>query len=245
MLETAIIVPARLGSTRFQRKLLHEVLGKPVILWTAGRIRQVVPEYPLFFAVDDSLLYDCVTGAGFQAIMTDPAHLSGTDRIAEANRTVRAKTVINVQADEPLVTGEQIRTLHRLMQPGVDMATLAYPLTPEEAFHNPNRVKVVFDRNHRALYFSRAPIPYPRDGKNGGCAYGHMGLYAYTAAFLEKFSSLEPTPLEQTEKLEQLRALETGHTIAVGISSSSLVGVDVPEDARVFEELLRKGVAES
>ncbi len=241
MPDVAIIVPARLGSTRFPRKLLHPVQGKPIILWTAERIRQVAPEYPLFFAVDDSLLYDEISGAGFQAIMTDPAHPSGTDRIAEANLKLKATTVINVQADEPLVTGEQIRTLHRLMKPGVDMATLASPLSSDEAFHNPNRVKVVFDRNHRALYFSRAPIPYPRDGTAGHQAYAHLGLYAYTAAFLKTFSILEPTPLEQTEKLEQLRALETGHTIAVGITTESLIGVDVPGDARLFEELLLKG----
>ena len=140
---TAIIVPCRLESTRFPRKLLHRIRGKPLLLWVAERLAREAPEFPLYFAVDDELLRRCVAEAGFHALVTSVAHQSGTDRLAEANRLVRADQVINVQADEPLVTGSQIRALAAMLAGGAPMATLATPFRTAADFRNPNQVKVV------------------------------------------------------------------------------------------------------
>src|SRR4051812_7861995 len=140
---TAIIVPCRLESTRFPRKLLHKIKGRALLLWVAERIAREAPEFPLWFAVDDALLEDCLASAGFKTIRTSTAHQSGTDRLAEANRSIQAGRVINVQADEPLVTGGQIRALASLLEGGAPMATLATPFRRAVDFANPNQVKVV------------------------------------------------------------------------------------------------------
>lgn len=239
---TAIIVPARVASTRLPRKLLQPVHGRPLIVWTAERIRSQAPEYPLYFAVDGEALAEPLNRAGFETLLTSPDLPSGTDRVAAANRAIGARRVINVQADEPLVTGEQIRLLDSLLAEGVDMATLGVPLDDDESFHNPNQVKFVRARDGRALYFSRAPIPWIRDTdgrlEGGGhppdSVLGHLGLYAYTADFLEAFSRMEPGVLETLERLEMLRALENGFTIAAGITPTRLIGVDTPEDLARF-----------
>lgn len=243
---TAIIVPTRLTSTRFPRKLLHPVQTKPVILWTAERIQEVAPEFPLYFAVDDPELEACLEGAGFRTVMTRSGHPSGTDRLAEANATVGASAVINVQGDEPLVTGEQIRTLAAGLESGDAMSTLAVRFERPEDFANPNQVKVVCDRSGCALYFSRSPIPFARDQAGqvdavwlaNNPVYRHLGLYAYTADFLTAFSTLEPGTLENIEKLEQLRAMEHGYRIQVGITDEPTIGIDTPEDIAVFEAAL-------
>lgn len=243
----ALIVPCRLESTRFPRKLLHVIKGKPLVLWVAERITAEAPDLPLWFAVDHPMLADCIEGAGFRAILTDARHPSGTDRLAEANRTVRASYVINVQADEPLVSGGQIRALQRLIQGDAPMATLCTPFRKAEDFYNPNQVKVVrAPAANRALYFSRSPMPYARDlaGKvddawlaANGC-YKHLGLYAYHGEFLEKFVRMAPGKLEQIEKLEQLRVLENGYSIAIDLTEDPTIGVDTAEDAAKFEALL-------
>jgi 3-deoxy-manno-octulosonate cytidylyltransferase (CMP-KDO synthetase) len=248
MTVAAIIVPCRLESTRFPRKLLHKIKGRPLLAWVAERISGQAPEFPLYFAVDHELLQECVVQAGFKAIMTDPAHQSGTDRIAEANRTVGARHVINVQADEPLVSGGQIRALAGLLKEGVPMATLATAFRTAADFANPNQVKVVMRRDGRALYFSRALTPYPRERGaaiddawvQANPCFKHLGLYAYQADLLEKFAKLPPGRLEQIEKLEQLRVLENGYDIACGVTGDPTIGVDTPEDAVKFEEWLRK-----
>ena len=178
--------------------------------------------------------------------MTDTKHLSGTDRIAEANRTVRASFVLNVQADEPLVTAGQLHALARLIQGDCPMATLCTPFKRIVDFNNPNQVKVVMSSTGRALYFSRACLPYARDlgpaiddaWLAANPCYKHLGLYAYRADFLEKFVALPPGRLEQIEKLEQLRALENGCPIAVGLTDDPSIGVDTPEDAKKFEVYL-------
>lgn len=242
----AIIVPCRLESTRFPRKLLHPIRGKPLLLWVAERIKAQAPDYPLWFAVDDTLLADCVEQAGFRAILTSPRHPSGTDRIAEANRRVGASYVLNVQADEPLVTGGQIAALARLIQGDCPMATLCTPFRKAEDFANPNQVKVVKSAGGRALYFSRSPMPYARDAAGkvtdawlaANPCFKHLGLYAYRADFLEKFVALPPGRLEQIEKLEQLRALEAGHPIAIDVTDDPTIGVDTPEDAAKFGQWL-------
>jgi 3-deoxy-manno-octulosonate cytidylyltransferase (CMP-KDO synthetase) len=246
MTKTAIIVPCRLESTRFPRKLLHNIKGRPLLLWVAERISREAPEFPLWFAVDDPLLRDCVAGAGFQAIMTDPAHQSGTDRIAEANRTVGAGHVINVQADEPLVTGGQIRALSGLLAGGAPMATLVTPFRRVVDFYNTNQVKVVMRRDGRALYFSRSRMPYSRDlgltiddaWVQANPCYKHLGLYAYQSDLLEKFAKLPPGRYEVIEKLEQLRVLENGYDIACAVTEDPTIGVDTPDDAKKFEQWL-------
>ena len=239
----AIIVPCRLESTRFPRKLLHLIKGKPLVVWVAERITAEAPDFPLWFAVDDPLLAECVERAGFRAIMTDAKHQSGSDRIAEANRTVRASYVLNVQADEPLVTAGQLQMLARLIQGECPMATLCTPFKRIVDFYNSNQVKVVKTNTGRALYFSRSRMPYSRDlgltiddsWVEANPCYKHLGLYAYRADFLEKFVALPPGQLEQIEKLEQLRALENGFSIAIDVTNDPTIGVDTPEDARKFE----------
>lgn len=242
----SIIVPARLASTRFPRKLLYEVRGKPIIIWTAERIREVAPEFPLYFAVDDDALERCLDAAGFAVVRTRTDHPSGTDRLAEANSIVGAAAVINVQGDEPLVTGEQIRALAQGLEGEAAMSTLAIRFDRPEDFANPNQVKVVRDRDGYALYFSRSPIPHARDLRgevdgqwleNHQC-YRHLGLYAYKAGFLSAFSSLESGFLENIEKLEQLRAMEHGYRIHVGITDQPTIGIDSPEDVAEFEACL-------
>ena len=241
-----IIVPCRLESTRFPRKLLHAIKGKPLVLWVAERIVSEAPDFPLWFVVDHELLAECIEGAGFRAIMTSANHPSGTDRIAEANRTVRASYVLNVQADEPLVSAGQLSALARLIQGECPLATLCSPFRSAADFQNPNQVKVVMSQNGRALYFSRSSIPYGRDlaGKGDDAwvasnpCHKHLGLYAYKADFLEKFVAMPPGKLEQIEKLEQLRVLENGYPIAIGVTEDPTIGVDTPEDARKFAEHL-------
>ncbi len=220
-----------------------------MVAWVADRIAGVAPDLDLWFAVDDPLLEACLAPGGYRTIMTRVDHASGTDRIAEANRSVGADLVINVQADEPLVSGEQIRLLGRLISGAADMATLATRFTSAADFRNPNQVKVVCDRDGMARYFSRSPIPFPRD--LGGApddrwiaahpCYRHLGLYAYKAALLEEFARLPVGALEEIEKLEQLRVIENGRGIAVGFTTDPTIGVDTPEDAAKFEEhLLRE-----
>jgi 3-deoxy-manno-octulosonate cytidylyltransferase (CMP-KDO synthetase) len=242
----AIIVPCRLESKRFPRKLLHKIKGKPLLCWVAERIARVAPNLDLWFAVDDPLLAGCLKPGNYRTVMTRVDHASGTDRIAEANRTVGADHVINVQADEPLVSGEQIRMLSKLIAGAADMATLATRFTRAADFRNPNQVKVVCDRNDRARYFSRSPIPYPRDlaGEPDDAwvasnpCFKHLGLYAYKAALLRDFAGLPVGKLEEIERLEQLRVIENGREIAVGFTADPTIGVDTLEDARKFEEHL-------
>ena len=242
MPKTAIIVPCRLESTRFPRKLLHMIKGRPLVLWVADRISREAPEYSLHFAVDHELLRECVTGAGYQAIMTSALHESGTDRIAEANRTVRAEHVINVQADEPLVTGRQLRALAGLLENGATMGTLVTPFKRVVDFYNPNQVKVVMRGDGRALYFSRSRMPFSREfgltiddaWVQANPCYKHLGLYAYRAELLEKFAKLPAGRYEQIEKLEQLRVLENGYDIACAVTEEPSIGVDTAEDAEKF-----------
>jgi 3-deoxy-manno-octulosonate cytidylyltransferase (CMP-KDO synthetase) len=225
---------------------LHKIKGKALLLWVADRIAAVAPEYPLYFAVDHEVLRSCLAEAGFRAIMTRSDHPSGTDRIAEANGEVGADYVINVQADEPLVSAGQIALLGRLIEGSAPMATLATPFRTAVDFLNPNQVKVVRDLEGRALYFSRAPLPYPRDAKGqvddawvlAHPCLRHLGLYAYKSDLLRRFARLPPGRLEALERLEQLRALENGYQIAVGLADEPTIGVDTLEDAEAFERML-------
>jgi 3-deoxy-manno-octulosonate cytidylyltransferase (CMP-KDO synthetase) len=249
MPRVAIIVPCRLESKRFPRKLLYKIKGKELLLWVAERITSVAPEFDLWFAVDDPLLAACLAPGGYQTVMTRVDQASGTDRIAEANLRVGADLVINVQADEPMVSAGQIRLLAELVAGPADMATLATPFRRAADFRNPNQVKVVCDLGGRARYFSRSPIPHPRDREGGpddawvaaNPCFKHLGLYAYKARLLEEFARLPVGKLEMIERLEQLRVIENGREIAVGFTDDPSVGVDTPEDAEKFEGLVSGG----
>lgn len=246
MAKIAIIVPCRLESTRFPRKLLHEIKGRPLVLWVAERIAQQAPKIPLWFAVDDELLRAPLVAKGFQTILTNPAHQSGTDRIAEANSKIGADYIVNVQADEPLVSSSQIAALADLINGPVPMATLATRFTRIVDFYNPNQVKVVMREDGRAMYFSRSRLPFSRDlgltiddaWLAANPCYKHLGLYAYHAELLRKISQLPLGRLEQIEKLEQLRVLENGYDIRVGVTEDPTIGVDTPDDAKKFEQWL-------
>ena len=245
----AIIAPARLASTRFPEKLLHVIKGKPLILWVAERLRVQVPEIPLYFAVDSDRLAGVLDNEGFHTVMTREDHASGTDRLAEANEKIGADVIINVQADEPMVSANQVRKLTEMIESGASMATLATGFEKRDDFLDPNQVKVVIDKDGKALYFSRSPIPHNRDGFDSfgdawvaqNSIYRHLGIYAYRAEFLNTFCSLPPSRLESIEKLEQLRALENGYSIQVGITNESSIGIDTPADAERFEALLSQG----
>ncbi len=245
--DLAIIVPARLASTRFPRKLLHPVRGLPLILHTARRVRSVAPELPLFFAVAEQELADVLECAGFRCVITDPDLPSGTDRLAEANASIGAKNVINVQADEPLVAASHIAALAaRISQGGFDMATLGTPFLSVEDFRDSNRVKVVRAKDGMALYFSRSPIPFSRDSRGAVDAAWlaaqpvllHLGMYAYTAQFLAAFPKLSQGTLESIERLEQLRAMEHGYRIAVDCTLETTLGIDSPADVPLLEARL-------
>ena len=245
MTDVAIIVPCRLESTRFPRKLLHPVRGKPLVRWVAERIATQMSELPLYFAVDDPLLAAALEPHGFKTIATSVRHQSGTDRLAEANRIVGAKYVLNVQADEPLVSRAQLQSLADLIRGEAPLATLATRFRRAEDFDNPNQVKVVVSEAGRALYFSRATIPWDRDRfaqsreTIGDSLLRHIGIYGYRAGFIRRYVSWAPSPLEQIEMLEQLRVLWYGEKIHVAVAAEVPgTGVDTPEDLeRVRAEL--------
>ena len=250
---TAIVVPARLASTRFPQKLLHPVAGKPLVLWTADQLRQEVPELPLYFAVDSPVLQQLLQEHGYRAILTPPLLRNGTERIAYVLDAIPQSQILNIQADEPLVTRRHILALCNALEgSGAPMATVGAPLENMSHWHNPHRVKVVRSRQGLALYFSRSPIPYVRDlpleiafQNHPNTFLLHLGLYAYQKTFLATYSELPEGPLEQLECLEQLRALENGFPIAVGLCDQPTQGIDHPDDLPAVETLLHNASMKS
>ena len=249
-MRTIGIIPARLQSSRLARKLLLAATGKPLLqyAWEAACRAKELSE--VIIATDSEEIATVSRGFGARVEMTGE-HPSGTDRIAEVVRRAcpDAELIVNVQGDEPDLNPENINKLVRLIagQPGVEMATLATPFMTAADFVNPNQVKVVLAPGaQQALYFSRSPIPYARDlgGRvddawvRANPCFRHLGLYAYKAALLQKFASLPLGRLEQIEKLEQLRVLENGYTIACGLTEDPTIGVDTPDDADKFERWL-------
>ena len=193
-------------------------------------------------ATDDERIRLAVGQAGYRALMTRADHRSGTDRIAEAAMTLGLgadEIVVNVQGDEPLIEPGLIKDVAAALERDRDasMSTAAHPIHDQASLANPNVVKVVLDATGRALYFSRSQIPYPREA--GGTWYRHMGIYAYRAGFLNIFSSMKPSPLEQTEALEQLRVLWHGYRIAVAVSNAAVPpGVDTPQDLEAVRRMM-------
>ncbi len=236
------ILPARWGSTRFPGKPLHSIAGKPLIQHVWERCRQCSRLDEILVATDDERIAAAVAGFGGRAVLTSPTHPTGTDRIAEAARAVPgASHIVNIQGDEPLIEPALIDELAATMaaDPTLDMATAANPLDPADpAVSDPNVVKVVTALDGRALYFSRSPLPFFRNPVPGLPVLRHKGIYAYRRAFLDRFVTWPPAPLEQAESLEQLRALENGASIKVLLTNDTSPGVDTPEQARAIEHLL-------
>jgi 3-deoxy-manno-octulosonate cytidylyltransferase (CMP-KDO synthetase) len=235
-MKTIAVIPARYASTRFPGKALAILRGKTII----RRVYEAVRDSGLFDDVliasdDDRILYEAST-FGAHAVRTRADHPSGSDRIAEAVRNLDADVVVNVQGDEPFITAEPLRKLLRLMEdPSTQVASLMTPL--REDVGNPNFVKVVCAGNGEALYFSRCPIPLHRDGVGVG-HFLHIGVYAYRKDMLLRFVELPPSPLELTEKLEQLRLLENGFRIRMAITDYRGFGIDTPEDLEKAEALV-------
>ncbi len=245
-----IVIPARYGASRFPGKPLADIAGKPMIQWVWEGCMRSALATDVVVATDDERISSVVESFGGTAYMTDPDLPSGTERMAAVAAGIEADIYVNVQGDEPLIASDTIDASVRplLDDPSIDIGTAALPLTSAEEIANPNIVKAVCDSYGRALYFSRSPIPYLRDGipESGipdGLFRKHVGIYAFRKAALETFARLAPSPLEQAEKLEQLRALQHGMSIHVATVHSDTVAVDVPGDiARVLEYMERHPV---
>jgi 3-deoxy-manno-octulosonate cytidylyltransferase (CMP-KDO synthetase) len=233
------IIPARYQSTRLPGKPLIEIQGKTLIEHVYRRVQQAALVERILVATDDDRIAKAVSAFGGEAVMTRADHQSGTDRLAEASEGLApGALVVNVQGDEPLIEPEVIdRAVATAKDGEYDMVTLSTRLSDRDSI-DPNRVKVVVDRQGFALYFSRSPIPY-----KGTCSL-HLGLYVYRADFLRRFTQLERTPLEIAERLEQLRALEHGYRIRVVEVESESWGIDTPADLERFQSVLAKAEGE-
>ena len=244
------IIPARYASTRFPGKPLADILGKPMIQWVYERTAAAKSVDRVIVATDDERIAEAVRRFGGEALMTRADHPTGTDRLAEVAAGIETELVVNVQGDEPLIAPRMIDQAVAPFKrsPGIPMGTLKTPIREVAEYLNPNVVKVVTDRQGFALYFSRAPIPHPRDLvwdleahlESVGAAK-HIGLYVYRRDFLLTYPKLPATPLENLEKLEQLRALEHGFRIRVVETELVSQGVDTPEDLERVCALLAAG----
>lgn len=239
MPRACVIIPARLGSTRFPEKVLASGTGRPLIahVWEAARRAGCAAR--VVVAADDPRIAEACKGFGAECFMTRPDHPNGTSRLAEASTLLSlgdSEVVVNVQGDEPELDPVLIdAAVGALASTGAEVATVASPINDPRLHADPHIVKVVLRLDSTALYFSRAPIPLNRDaGATPPRLLRHVGLYAYSAGFLRRYASLSPTPLEQAEKLEQLRVLEHGFRIAVAVRGSNHEGIDTPEQYARF-----------
>jgi 3-deoxy-manno-octulosonate cytidylyltransferase (CMP-KDO synthetase) len=247
----SVLIPARLASTRLPGKPLADIGGVPMVVRVARRAAQAGPAQ-VVVAADDTRIVEACAAFGVQAVLTRGDHASGSDRLAEACVLLGLdgpQVVVNVQGDEPMIEPQLIRQCAELLQQRDDcvMSTAAHPIDALQDYLDPNIVKVVLDARGDAMYFSRAPIPWQRDGGKGTQpalpqlpALRHVGLYAYRASFLRAFPALPPAAIERTESLEQLRALWHGHRIAVFVSAHAPgTGVDTPQDLERVRALFR------
>ncbi len=233
------VIPARYASTRLPGKPLAMIAGKPMIQRVYERACQAQMPDEVIVATDNELVAKAVADFGGKAVMTSPDHPSGTDRLAEvALMYPGVDVIVNVQGDEPMIPPEVIDNLAKAFEGDaeLDMATMKVVMD-EADYDNPAAVKVVTDLNGYALYFSRSLMPYPRNKPEGYKVYKHVGIYAYRRSFLLKYAALQPTPLERTESLEQLRVLENGYKIKVLESAFKGIGVDTPEDLAAVNEV--------
>jgi len=234
------VIPARLGSTRLPRKVLRDIAGKPMVEWVwraavgSGLMDSVV------VATDSEEVGTACSERQIPVVMTSRGCASGSDRVYEVSRQIDSEIYVNIQGDEPLLTPAHFAPLLNLFdRPDVDVTTISVPC-PAADFANPNAVKVVTAGDGRALYFSRSTIPYDRDGVGYAGYRKHLGLYGYRKAALEAFALLAPSPLEQIERLEQLRMLENGISIYVGEAQGDSIGVDVEDDLQRVTAILGK-----
>lgn len=248
-----VAIPARYAASRLPGKPLRLLAGEPLVLHVARRAL-IAGAREVWIATDDDRIATALEGAGVRVAMTSADHASGTDRLAECARIAGwsdETIVVNLQGDEPFAPAAGIRAVAELMRAGdTEMATLAAPVTDVETLFDPNAVKLVRADDGSALYFSRAPIPWPRDAfardrsrmPEGGHWLRHIGIYGYRAGFLQRFAALPPGHLEQIESLEQLRVLEAGYRIAVGVTPEPFPpGVDTPEDLARAEAWIASG----
>lgn len=234
-----VVIPARYGSSRFEAKVLANKTGKYLVQHSYERALCAKGISEVIIAADDERVMQACRSFGAPCVMTSVDHQSGTDRIAEAVEEVPCDIIVNLQADEPEIDPAHIEKVAGLLvsNPNAAMATLIAPFETPEQIANPNIVKCVTDSSGRALYFSRSPIPYNRQAQGVGDVKGywrHLGIYAYRKSFLKAFTSLKPSFLETTEKLEQLRALENGYTILTGSVERVWDGVDTLEQYEAF-----------
>lgn len=230
-----VVIPARFASTRFPGKVLADLTGKPLIQHVYEQAQRASRVDRVLVATDDEHICEVVRGFGGEAVLTRADHPNGTSRIAEAAADIEGEFIVNVQGDEPEIDPAIIDCAVDCLQASPDcvMSTLAAPFSLDEDPADPNIVKVVVDQSGRALLFSRAAIPHHR-GRAAMEYLKHVGMYVYRRDFLRTYVSLEPTPLEQTEHLEQLRVLEHGHDIAVAIVNAKHHGIDTPEQYEAF-----------
>ena len=246
-MNVACIIPARYASTRLPGKPLLDIAGKPMIQHVVERVRQARRPSRIIVATDDARVFSAVQGFGGEVVMTSADHPTGTDRLAEvAAGLPDVELILNVQGDEPLIPPQALDALVDAFngQPDLQMATLMTPMAEDE-YENPAAVKVVVSLDGHALYFSRSLIPFPRNRGAQWRCFKHIGVYAYRRDFLLRFAALAPSPLEITESLEQLRALEHGYRIRVIETSFRSVGVDTPEDLEQVRQLFQKTRGES
>ena len=233
-LKIIAVIPARYASTRFPAKLIQDLGGKPVVVQTylATVATQLFDE--VLVATDNEIIYNLLQQHNVNVVMSSDTHESGSDRIAEVIQNVDCDVIVNVQGDEPFVSKENLQSLIEVFEKDsqnmIDLASLMFEITDLEVIQNPNNVKVVIDENNKALYFSRAAIPFPRDGKSYVPYYQHIGVYAYRKQALLDFTTWQMKGLEATEKLEQLRYLEHGRTLQMVKTQHIGVGIDTKED---------------
>jgi 3-deoxy-manno-octulosonate cytidylyltransferase (CMP-KDO synthetase) len=246
MMKIICVIPARYESSRFEGKPLADICGKPMIQHVYERVLKSDTVSYAAVATDDERIFGAVKKFGGNVIMTSPQHRSGTDRIAEAISTIDdiedADIIVNIQGDQPIFEPSQIDEVAGplIEDPSVDMSTLIYRIIREEEITHPNAVKVVFDRDGFAIYFSRATIPYVRKSGSEGSYYKHHGIYAYRKSFLMTFTSLEEGYLERIEALEQLRAIEHGYRIKVVETPYDSVEVDTPEELERIRKIVNE-----
>lgn len=242
--QTAIIIPARYGSSRLEGKPLLKACGKPIIQWVWEKGGKCKDIDRVIVATDDERIFNACKEFGAEVEMTSKEHKSGSDRIAEvASRHPEISYIINLQGDEPLIEEANIELVRKgvVEDDNADISTLVREIKSEEEVNNPNLVKCVFDLNGYAMYFSRSKIPYERSINQGGWKfYGHLGIYGYKKASLFKMTKLLQTPCEMAESLEQLRALQNGMKIRVSVVDNVPVGIDTIEDFEKFKGMVEK-----
>jgi len=238
-MRTIAVIPARLASTRLPRKVLREIAGRPMLAWVYEAARSSPLVADVIVATDSDEVMDACRQNGWHSRLTSPAHRSGTDRVYEVACAIAADVYVNVQGDEPLARPEHLEALLSPMkEDSVLVSTLKTPASAAD-IDNPNAVKVVTALGGRALYFSRATIPYDRDRSGQPRYFKHLGFYAYRKPALERFCALPESSLERSERLEQLRFLENGIPIHVAETPWDTIGVDTEDDLRRVEAILK------